>query len=54
MALKNYLVSDETGKGCSSLAQLCNLSTTVEESVLFADGDRVLVKLDDSHSSLPS
>jgi hypothetical protein len=29
------------------------LSTTVEESVLFADGDRVLVKFDDSHSDLP-
>jgi len=45
-AIKNYLdlVSDETGTGRSSLAQLCDLSTTIEECVLFSEGDRVLVK----------
>eukprot|EP00984_Skeletonema_dohrnii_P026766 scaffold16164_cov186-Skeletonema_dohrnii-CCMP3373.AAC.1 len=45
-AIKNYLdlVSDETGTGRSSLARLCDLSTTIEECVLFSEGDRVLVK----------
>ena len=52
-ALKNYLVSDETGKGRTLLSDFCDLGKTVEECVLFAEGDRVLVKFDDSRSDLP-
>ena len=48
-AVKNYLdlTSDETDTDRSPLAQLCDLSATIEECVLFSEGDRVLVKFDD-------
>lgn len=48
-AIKNYLdlTSDETDMDRSPLVQLCDLSSTIEECVLFSEGDRVLVKLDD-------
>ncbi len=47
-AIKNYLhlTSDETDMERSPLAQLCDLSSTIEECVLLSEGDRVVVKFD--------
>ena len=48
-AIKNYLdlTRGETDTGHSPLAQLGDLGATIEECVLFSEGDRVLVKFDD-------
>lgn len=47
--IKNYLdlTSTATDMERSPLARLCDLSSTIEECVLFSEGDRVVVKFHD-------